>query len=93
MVQVDLLLGMDNIVGRLPTVLIWSVTFPFNKVLEFLPPCSSTSKDLVTTVKDGLNFVFFVVVKEDWRWRWGLNSINFVALPGRQLVNVESTLR
>jgi hypothetical protein len=81
---VNELLRVSKVVSWFPTVVARIIAFPFNKILILIT--------VLTTVENILDFIFKFVIDLDWFRGWWRMSVDFVAMPRGEAVNMEDRM-
>jgi hypothetical protein len=78
---VNKLLRVSKVSSWFPAIVTRVIALPLDKVLVLVM--------ILTTIQDAFNFIFKLVFDLDWLRRWWHMTIDFIAKPGRETINME----
>jgi len=81
MKSINKLLGVSKMNSWFPAVVPHVISLPFDKVLILVA--------VLMTIKDSVNFIFKLVVNLDWFRGWRSKTVDIIASPGRETVDIE----
>jgi hypothetical protein len=81
---VNKLLRVSKVSSWSPAIVTRVIALPLDKVLVLVT--------ILTTIQDVFNFIFKLVFDLDWLRRWWRMTIDFIAKPGRETINMEDRM-